>query len=570
MKRQTLLHILSLPNTKASSKITCFSFLLLLIFASRLYAQTAIQTTAQPIFYVQLGLLRYPDTLQFASLQAEGKLYQESADNNMTRILLGKYPDRKTAVQKVETIKQKGFNGVFIVQRNEQTLENQAVANKNIANQTIASTNDADKSVAPSSPNSELKLYSVQLGAFKTKSQIPNTKHIEHYGKIILIQEGAYTKLRLGVFKQEEDALAVLNRVKAYGFPYAGLFVVHGLPASSREGFIPTTENAALQTASFYKRMQGKINGSQAVVVHLYYTESSFSGYYTEPMTAERKKFTYYGVNLNDKTQPQQRDVYITRFGGDSFGLNFGIKDKDTGKENVFSLNEQYQKGSANFDVVTVYRKKIKRLTHGEIGADVFVEYPLMTTYTDKLVQQRFNASALQFTDGHSGSNINTKIESQLLSDLNQINQHFPKYNWISETYENRVIENSNYLLSIRYHVESILASPKVNVKHKTFNLKNGQLLTKNDVFVGNSDNELKKLLDSKLKTKASKLKIKPADLSKISTAMLQNYYITSYGVVFFYDSQVANKQAAIEICLPFKEIKNIVKADFLKEFGLK
>ncbi len=153
---------------------------------------------------------------------------------------------------------------------------------------------------------------------------------------------------------------------------------------------------------------------------------------------------------------------------------------------------------------------------------------------------------------------------------MNQINQHFPKYNWISETYENRVIENSNYLLSIRYHVESILASPKVNVKHKTFNLKNGQLLTKNDVFVGNSDNELKKLLDSKLKTKASKLKIKSADLSKISTAMLQNYYITSYGVVFFYDSQVANKQAAIEICLPFKEIKNIVKADFLKEFGLK
>jgi hypothetical protein len=560
MKRQTSLHILSLLTSKASSKITFFSFLLLLTFATRLYAQNAIQTTAQPVFYVQLGLLRYPDTLQFANLQTEGKLYQEAADNNMTRILIGKYPDRKTAVQKVETIKQKGFNGVFIVQRNEQNIENQV----------IATTNDVAKGVAPTAENSELKLYSVQLGAFKTKSQIPNTKHIEQYGKIILVQEGAYTKLRLGMFKQEEDALAILNRVKAYGFPQAGLFVVHGLPASSREGFIPTTENAALQTASFYKRMQGKINGSQAVVVHLYYTETSFSGYYTEPMTAERKKFTYYGVNLNDKTQPQQRDVYITRFGGDSFGLNFGIKDKDTGKENVFSLNEQYQKGSANFDVVTVYRKKIKRLTHGEIGADVFVEYPMMTTYADKLVQQKFNASALQFTDGHSGSNINTKIESQLLSDLNQINQYFPKYNWISETYENRVIENSNYLLSIRYHVESILASPKVNVKHKTFNLKNGQLLTKNDIFIANPDNELKKLLDSKLKVRATKLKIKPADVSKITTAMLQNYYVTSFGIVFFYDNQALNKQAAIEVCLPFKEMKNIVKAEFLKEFGLK
>jgi hypothetical protein len=537
---------------------TCLFFLFFALLPTAHVA--AQQANGLPVFYVQLGLLRYPDTLQFADLRSEGKLYQENTDNNLTRILIGKYKDRQTALQKIATIKTKGFEGVFIVQRNEQVLANELLGS-------APSTENLSSSAPAPTEDGEHKLYAVQLGAFKTKAKIPNTRHVEQYGKIILVQEGAYTKIRLGVFKQEADALAVLNRVKAYGFPEAGLFVLQGLAASPRAGFIPTSESVALQAASFYKRMQGKINGSQAVVVQLYYTESGFTGYYTDPNTAERKKFTYYGVNLNDKTQPQQRDVYINRFGGDSFGINFGIKDKDTGKETVFSLTEQYQKGSANFDVVTLYRKKIKKLNHGEIGADVFVEYPMMNNYADKQVQQRFNANAL-LLDTQTGSSINSKIENQLLADINQVNKYYPKYNWISETYEHRIIENSNYLLSVRYQVENILAMPKISIKHKTFNLKNGNVIGKNDVFNPNQEAELKKIVENKLKAKLSKLRLKPAELNNMATAMLQNYYLSAYGIVFFYDMQAT--KTAIEVSAPFKELKGIVKADFLKEFGLK
>ncbi len=550
-----------------------FSYFFMALVACNFWAATVFAQTpsnVQPVFYVQLGLLRYPDTLQFAPLRPEGKIYQELTTDNKTRILIGKYADRKTAMQRAETIKQKGFAGVFIVQRAEEVLVQNLISATANEESTAPPLVAASPAPTEKEESGELKLFSIQLGAFKAQAKIPNTRHVEHYGKIILVQEGAYTKLRLGVFKKEEDALAVLNRVKAYGFPEAGLFVLQGLTSSPREGFIPTTEATALQAASYYKRMQGKINGSQAVVVHLYYTENSFAGYYTDPTTAERKKFIQYGVNLNDKTQPQQGGVYITRFGGDSFGLNFGIKDKETGKETVFALNEQYQKGSANFDVVTLYRKKIKKVTHGEIGADVFVEYPMMTNYADKLVQQKVNANSLQLPDAQAGSNINSKIESQLLADINQINKHFPKYNWISETYENRIIENSNYLLSLRYQVENIMAKPQITTRHKTFNLKNGQLLTKNDIFVANKDAELKKLVETKLKAKTAKLKLKPVDLSKMAAVCLQNYYVTSYGMVFCSDQSNDKLQPTVELSVSFKELKNVVKPEFLKEFGLK
>ncbi len=506
-----------------------------------LLAQNEVKTS----YYIQLGLLRYPDTLQFASLREFGKLYEEKLDNDMTRILLGKYENREIATEKLKNSSEKGFLGLFLVQRQEFLV--------------ASSKNDFQ---LPSI------IYAVQLGAFT--NNIPNTQNIEKYGKIFSVKEGKLTKLRIGYFYKEEDALATLHRVKNAGFPKAGLYVLHQPPANARNEFIPQTEALAFQSASFYKRMQGKINGSQLVVVHLYYTETSFSGYYTDPNTTERKKFTYHGVNLNDKSQNKQKEVYITRFGGDSFGLSFGIKEKGSKKEDIFSLNEQYQQGTAQFNVVTVYRKKIKKLTHGEIGADVFVEYPIMSDYADKNVQKKFNALSLQFSEVKSENNINAKIENQLLEDINHVNKYFPKYNWISETYENKIIENSNYLLSIRYHIENILASPKVSIKHKSFNLKNGKEIMPTDLFANNYITELKKIIDNKLKAKVAKSKLTNTDLAAITIKMLQNYYVTSYAVVFFYDKNADKQQSSIEISVPYKELKNILKPEFVKEFGLK
>jgi hypothetical protein len=408
----------------------------------------------------------------------------------------------------------------------------------------------------------------VQLGAFS--NQIPDTKGIEKFGKILSVKEGKFTKLRIGYFSKKEDALAILNRVRGYGFAKANLFSLAKPPANGINDFLPQTEALAFQSASFYKRMQGKINGTQLVVVHLYYTESSFSGYYTDPNTAERKKFTYHGVNLNDKSQEKQKDVYITRYGGDSFGLSFGIKEKGASKETIFSLTEQYQQGAAHFDVVTVYRKKIKKLANGEIGADVFVEYPIMSDYADKNVQKKFNALSLQFSETKTEHTINDKIEHQLLADLNQINKYFPKYNWISETYENKIIENSNYLLSVRYQVENILASPKISIKHKTFNLKTGKEIALTDLLTNNYQAELKKIVEAKLKSKITKAKITNNELIEISNKMLANFYVTSYGVVFFYDHNSTEHQNTVEISVPYKELKNILKADFIKEFGVK
>jgi hypothetical protein len=176
----------------------------------------------------------------------------------------------------------------------------------------------------------------------------------------------------------------------------------------------------------------------------------------------------------------------------------------------------------------------------------------------------------LQFSEVKSENNINAKIENQLLEDINHVNKYFPKYNWISETYENKIIENSNYLLSIRYHIENILASPKVSIKHKSFNLKNGKEIMLTDLFSNNYATELKKIIDNKLKAKVAKSKLTTTDLAAITAKMLQNYYVTSYAVVFFYDKNADKQQSSIEISVPYKELKNILKPEFVKEFGLK
>jgi cell division septation protein DedD len=528
---------MKLPQLSAS----CF----LLLFLG-LATQTFAQTPEKSVFYIQLGLLRYPDTLQFASLKSYGKLYQEPA-NDLVRVLLGKYADRETATNQLNTIRQQGFKDAFLVQRQEVLA-------------------------AAPSPTAVGKLFTVQIGAYKDKKTLPNTAHLEKYGRVSIVQEGGWYKLRLGLFQKEDEAKALVNRVRGLGFSKAALYVLKKMPTAPREGFLPRSDVSILQTPSFYKRMQGKMNGSQLVVVHLYYTENSFSGYYTDPNTAERKRFTYYGVNLNDKSTEKQKDVYITRFGGDSFGLSFGIKDKDTGKENTFTLTEQYNSGSAHFNIMTMYKTKIKKLNTGEIGADVFVEYPLMVEFPDAKVQQKFNALSLQFSETTHEGNLNTKIETQLQSDLNTVNKFFPKYNWLSETYENRIIENSNSLLSIRYYAESILATPKISIKHKSFNLKTGQQLLLTDLLMNNYAAELRKVLDTKFRAKILKFnKLTAAEMNTAVSEMLTNYYFTSYGIVFFLENKFGNKLPhGIEVSVPYREIKQVVKPEFLKELGIK
>ena len=74
---------------------------LLLLFCSLYFLPqfSFAQEETKTFYYIQLGLFRYPDTLQFSPLNSLGKIYQEPAENNLTRILLGKYSDRNIATE---------------------------------------------------------------------------------------------------------------------------------------------------------------------------------------------------------------------------------------------------------------------------------------------------------------------------------------------------------------------------------------------------------------------------------------------------------------------------------------
>lgn len=549
---------------------------------------TFAQTIKKNGFAIQLGVFKSPDPSRYSALSDLGEIYSSVLPSKLTRIQLGNYDTRKRVDSVLQVVKSRNYTTAFVITvkyevvvappPQQTTIKTDSVTKKK--GQRI----DLPKSVArPSS-------FSVQLGSYDKKTGISTIKNLNKLEqRPFEVEKDTLTKIMSGVFEDKDSAEAYLSKLKSIGYEDAflvendlqeALLTAPSSPIDNQMGAeITQTYRPVrnLETASFYKRMEGTLNNVFAVVVHAYFSSASITGFYDDPKTKNRKKFVYYGYRSGSNSLPE------TQFSSESglmikaaashkeeqMKISFTVKDMETNENLIFSLKESYPVGSVQFDIVSIYKKKSQQGKSGEMGADLYLEYPVMVRTNMKSIENKINNAATQLANTPEDEAMSARIDGQLKQGLEKIVSFYPQYRWLSQTYETKVLENSKNLLSFRMSSEQIVVEPLSKIMHKSFNLTTGKEILINEVLNAGFERPIFNLLREKIGKQFAKL-YPPVNEVNISVEeMMKNYYFTSQGIVFFRDYKKNQKiTEPIEITIPYAEIKLlIVKNGFLNSF---
>ncbi len=482
-------------------------------------------------FTIQLGAFKSPNPTVFVTLEDLGELRtQEIREPRLTRILLGTFSDSLQALKTLEKVHQRGFKEAFI---------------RSIA--------DAQRAV----------FYAVEFGNYQTIGEIPDITPLEIFGDVYQFENQGITKIRIGTFTHQDTASMVLEQLKKRGYSDAQL--IKTSPPQARRFF---------QTVSLYKRMEGTINDNFPVVVHMYFTDASVTGIYNDPRNGNHKKFIYYGYRDNNPPprtsrfdnpkNDEKREPKMTQILKNQYAMNLTIRDRETGENIRFSLMEKYPTGSVQFEVVSIFRKKLAHGDRGEMGTDLYLEYPLMKNNLNKNLENRFNEMSVQFPGIKDRKMLLQTLETRLRDDIEKIKTQYPDYNWLSETYETKILENTAYLLSVRFNKEHIFVEPETQVSYKSFNLKTGTELTLENTMTGAYITMLRSALAKEIR-KIYGQNPSTEELRQNMTEMLKTYYFTTTGIVFFrnYHEEYSYKEP-MTITIPYRTLASVLKPNAL------
>lgn len=555
---------------------------LFLLFGIPLFAQVVKKQG----FAIQLGAFTQPDKSRFSSLSDLGEIYTEEISKTTTRIKLGDYSTRQKADSVLKIVKARNYTKAYVISFD--IVEEKPI--KSVVNNTPSEVVASEKR-KPYQPKIDRpqvarpRSYSVQVGAYEKTTGMNNVPNLDKLGRTFIDEQDSLTKIMTGVFMDKDSADIYLTKVKDLGFE--GAFVIETamqdvlLTAPS----LPMNPDLAhtyrpirnFETASFYKRMEGTLNNSFSIIVHAYFSSASITGFYDDPKSKSRKKFVYYGYRAGNNSLPETQTTsengLIVKASAspksEQMKLIFTVKDIDTNESLNFSLKESYPLGSAQFDIISVYKKKSQQGKSGEMGSDLYLEYPTMVGTNSKIVENRINVLATQITGITDEESMAVKIDATLKQGMDKILSYYPQYRWLSQTYETKILENTKNLLSLRMSSEQIVIEPQSKVTHKVFNLLNGSEITLSDVL----NTGFEKIIFQSLREKIGKqfAKLRPS-ISEVNTSvdeMMKNYYFTSQGIVFFRDYKKNSLLAEpIEITIPYSEIKLLVnKSGFLGTF---
>jgi hypothetical protein len=335
----------------------------------------------------------------------------------------------------------------------------------------------------------------------------------------------------------------------------------------ARESLVRGATGQAFEITNTYKRMEGLLNGRFPVVVQVYFNGSSLLGFYNDPETNEHRKFVYYGYKMgNDRLSASLTSSSRTGTrpsAGSSTGqvLQIVTKDQATGKELRFNLRETYSPQSAQIVIKTLYRKKIQHAKDGEIGADIYVEYPVITRAGNASLGALLNPQLVQLKGVTDPNSLSAQVDQALAEGLKKVGAFYPQYRWLSETLETKVLENSQDLLSVRLVEEWVIAEPKSKITHRSFQLSTGREIRLADVLAPGHERPLRTILRRKVGKKYEDLRPPLADVNGSVDEMLANYYFTSKGIVFYRQYRASSViQEPIEITVDYREVRQLVR----------
>ncbi|GAB4196536.1 MAG: hypothetical protein OHK0057_03700 [Thermoflexibacter sp.] len=563
------------------SRFTLFIFFYF-FFTIFLFAQE----TKKQVFVIQLGSFRTPDETRFTSLADLGEIYTEYVPSiGFTRIKLGYYKARKRAEEILKTVHLRGYIKAqivtdFIVEKITEVESDSSVIPPNKQDTTPT---EGRKLGRP--PMARPPAYSIQVEVNEKKIGKINIDDLNQIGRVFEVEQDSIKKLSVGIFANKDSA--EVNLAKVHQMGYRDAFIVETnlqnvlttLPSSSMsEGLAQTYRPIRnLETASFYKRMEGKLNNTYDVIVHAYFSNNSITGFYDDPRTKLRKKFVYYGYRAGTNNLPEtqfssENGLMVKASASpknEGVKLSFAVKDIETGENLNFSLRETYPTGSAQFDVINIYKKKsYNKAGEKQVGVDLYIEYPAIIGLDSRAIENKINMAASQLSD-QSGETMMSKVDAYLKEGLEKVSKENQQYQWLSQTYETKILENTKNLLSLRMSSELILAEPESRVLHKSFNMSNGSEITLKDVLNAGFETTLNLILKDKISKQYAKLRPTPAEVKTMVEEMIKNYYFTTQSIVFFRDYRKNQTIAdAVEITVPYSDIKWLInKNGFLGKF---
>ena len=541
-------------------------------------------------FAVQLGAFNRPDKSRFSSLSDLGEIYTEEIPKKPTRIKLGDYSTREKADSVLKIVKARNYTHAYVISFDIPEEVSKKIVNNTTNNTTKVSTQpEKGKPYQPKidrPPVARPAAYSIQIGAFEKRTGMNNVPNLDKLGRTFVDEQDSLTKIMTGIFMDKDSAEVYLTKVKALGFENA--FVIENdlqdalvtAPSSPMNPDLAQTYRPIrnFETASFYKRMEGTLNVTFPVIVHAYFSSASITGFYDDPKSKSRKKFVYYGYRAGNNSLPEtqassENGLMVKASASpknEPMKLVFTVKDMDTNESLNFSLKESYPTGSAQFDIISIYKKKSQQGKSGEMGADLYLEYPTMVGTSSKIVENKINTLATQLTGiANDESSMTDKIDATLKQGMDKILLYYPQYRWLSQTYETKILENTKNVLSLRMSSEQIVIEPQSKVTHKVFNLTNGTEITINEVLNAGFEKTIFHLLREKIGKQFAKLRPSVSEVNASVDEMMKNYYFASQGIVFFRDYKKNSLLAEpIEITISYSEIKLLVnKNGFLATF---
>ncbi len=343
-----------------------------------------------------------------------------------------------------------------------------------------------------------------------------------------------------------------------------------------------------LPDKQFYKHMEVNINYNIKITADFSSINSKIQGYYYYYFfeNKDTNYFIYYGQTIPLQGIINEKgDIELTEFNGKGsiFKGNFINKDKIEGnwkksesdKKLSFELSEKYPDGTMQFEVY--YLKSECRLVEEKNSPVASLELALFepNNYPDKnisdsvkniITQNFFGKNFLQI---HPDSML-IKKEEQYFKLYKKSNQDIydggNSFNW-EKIKKMNIRYNQDFILSLEYQDYGYTGGThgiEVN-KFNVIDLKNGNIITIDDIFEDGYKPKLTKILNQKLR---ELYLIKPEDNLKDVGFFVDevepnnNIYINKDGIGFYYNSyEIAPySNGHTDIFISFEDVEDILK----------
>lgn len=350
----------------------------------------------------------------------------------------------------------------------------------------------------------------------------------------------------------------------------------------------------------FYKRLEGTIDDTLNIQMNLTRMDSVLDGNYFYNDIGEPIYFQYYSYMRDDGS------IHIEEEGGYDEEYNTiitGIFDgkftsphiiegnwmsSDSSETYKFELKEVYPAGSAKFEIKQL-DKNYGESDYSDFAASSELSYPVMIDYPDLKVQQKINSFIIDFyvngsMQGDNGyTDINDRMESFIEDYRNEIEADSEISKDYKPVYENNqftsIAFNSDNILSLEISEYIYTGGAHGNSLFSlfSFNLKNGEQITLDDIFKGNYKAELNKVGEKIFREhyqvdSTQSLYEQGFFGFENGFALNENFDLYKGGIKFQFNPYEAGAYVlgAPEVFIPWSEIRDIIREDSPLENMLK